>query len=1171
MSAPAANQRQRKRLQSSLTAKSHCYRHRHRLCLIVLAATIAVAVAAAVDVDADAVHIELRRRRSVNWNGIELDENALLEQLAGHERALIFGSKSVPEFKLVHLARSSAQHEKEQQPLRGEGRRERKRRSAGQANEAVEEDADVKLQLPLQQTPQLIDDAFIFIRRTANSTQFVDHSPQLLQRLERCFYRSPWAALDLCDEQSVRGVFQQNASNFVIQPLPARFGPAAHVLYQARLDKSRSENNNNETTPLDTQLQFEPDAAEFNEPWHPQHQQQHQHQHQQQLPHQRQHLHRKSQSQLRLRYHPRHHHHGNGIPNSSGSSSTSQRLRRHIGGMPPRRWPVPHELHIETAIFVDSDLYRHMEKNFPKDTESQLIRFVLAMINGVQLLYHHPTLGRRINFVLKRLEIFRKDPPELRRSSDIDTYLSNFCLWQKSLNPPSDADSLHYDHAVILTGLDLYVIGKNGKVISQVVGLAPVAGMCTATSSCTINEGKHFESVFVVAHEIGHNLGMRHDTKESSCDPSLHIMSPTLGSGKITWSKCSRTYLEEFLAQGQADCLFDRGQFKAHLDHSAEGMLPGERFDANQQCMLKYGQSSVRATSQSKLEICHDLHCQRERLTWTSHPALEGTECGDSMWCRGGYCVQRPTQETAMSSLKQLSGLVKPSYEKNSASFAESSKMGQFLHEYKTSTWSDWGEASECDSGCLYGPSHRLREGSTGLRTYNRNCLNYRSRCMGRDRKFETCIAKQCYSVPVQTIGDFATQVCMQARKSDSELTGEGQQLSGSIEDSCKVFCRTRSNGTKSRRWTFPDGTICRAKHHGPDDIAYCISGRCEQFSCDNATSNFFKMDNTFCAYRTTQRPQRDSNELESKQQPSYHNNVSYKRYADRLDGLNSRNRYENEVALRNFHGQDNHISPQQPSKRKVSSSSHEYKYNYNQPDSYAKSAPPPVSASLVVESAEPASEWQVISGCHSNCMTESMGVQVVSSRRTQERNVQLCTHKVKPCERLQTPAEYAEQTCARYKQKVRGLSGHGSQISASIEEPDRSCRVGCQDEFITYRYYLVNGKNGHFPIGTRCSQVDRRYCLYGKCLEFGTDNMLKQQSHISLALFRSKRDLQRQKRSFLYFDPVNITETITKPLLNNLVSSIFDFEQQQHLDFTHDNIELSNPIHVSTDELSSN
>lgn len=111
----------------------------------------------------------------------------------------------------------------------------------------------------------------------------------------------------------------------------------------------------------------------------------------------------------------------------------------------------------------------------------------------------------------------------------------------------ADDDIVHFDHAVILTGLDLYVVSKKGKVSSQVVGLAPVAGMCTSTSSCTINEGKHFESVFVVAHEIGHNLGMRHDTSENNCDPSLFIMSPTLGSGKITWSKCSQNYLKSFL------------------------------------------------------------------------------------------------------------------------------------------------------------------------------------------------------------------------------------------------------------------------------------------------------------------------------------------------------------------------------------------------------------------------------------------------------------------------------------------------------------------------------------------------------------------------------------------------------------------------------------------------
>lgn len=112
---------------------------------------------------------------------------------------------------------------------------------------------------------------------------------------------------------------------------------------------------------------------------------------------------------------------------------------------------IPDVLYIETAIFVDIDLYKHMAKNFPKDTSSHLIRFVLAMINGVQLLYHHPSLGKRVNFVLKRLEILEKDPPELRRSSDIDIYLSNFCKWQNDLNP-ADHTGLRFDHAVILTG-----------------------------------------------------------------------------------------------------------------------------------------------------------------------------------------------------------------------------------------------------------------------------------------------------------------------------------------------------------------------------------------------------------------------------------------------------------------------------------------------------------------------------------------------------------------------------------------------------------------------------------------------------------------------------------------------------------------------------------------------
>lgn len=68
----------------------------------------------------------------------------------------------------------------------------------------------------------------------------------------------------------------------------------------------------------------------------------------------------------------------------------------------------------------------------------------------------------------------------------------------------------------------------------------------------------------------------------------------------------------------------------------------------------------------------------------------------------------------------------------------------------------------------------------------------------------------------------------------------------------------------------------------------------------------------------------------------------------------------------------------------------------------------------------------------------------------------------------------------------MRGLSGHGTQILASAGDPDRACKVACQDEYLSHRYYLVYGDQGHFPFGTKCSARgtdDNRYCVNGKCL----------------------------------------------------------------------------------------
>ena len=193
------------------------------------------------------------------------------------------------------------------------------------------------------------------------------------------------------------------------------------------------------------------------------------------------------------------------------------------------------------------------------------------MMNAVQILFNDKSLGHEINFLIKRLEILKSNQ-DLKMSQNIEVLLDEFCSWQKKQN--SEDTKLHWDHALLLTGLDL-----RSKNNNKIVGLAPVSGMCQTETSCTVSEGSHFESVFVIAHEIGHSLGMKHDgrTDFNECDPSAYLMSPTLGSGKNSWSSCSKKYLDEFLSTEQASCLEPPVKEYAEINISRDKMmLPGK-------------------------------------------------------------------------------------------------------------------------------------------------------------------------------------------------------------------------------------------------------------------------------------------------------------------------------------------------------------------------------------------------------------------------------------------------------------------------------------------------------------------------------------------------------------------------------------------------------------------
>ncbi|GIX69248.1 pep_M12B_propep domain-containing protein [Caerostris extrusa] len=82
---------------------------------------------------------------------------------------------------------------------------------------------------------------------------------------------------------------------------------------------------------------------------------------------------------------------------------------------------------IETAVFIDQALYDQMRRTFPSDTDRQMTTFVLTMMNA-----------------------------ELRPSDNIDTYLTNFCIWQHNRRHYGRGKSPRWDHALLLSGIDVH-------------------------------------------------------------------------------------------------------------------------------------------------------------------------------------------------------------------------------------------------------------------------------------------------------------------------------------------------------------------------------------------------------------------------------------------------------------------------------------------------------------------------------------------------------------------------------------------------------------------------------------------------------------------------------------------------------------------------------------------
>lgn len=109
-------------------------------------------------------------------------------------------------------------------------------------------------------------------------------------------------------------------------------------------------------------------------------------------------------------------------------------------------------LTIEVALFFDEAAYRIFAPYMEYD-DVKLQDMILAYLNGVQALYHHPSLGTTLDINLVRLDIMKKQPNRMPHyEGERSQLLDSFCKYQNDINPDDDRNPNHWDMALYISG-----------------------------------------------------------------------------------------------------------------------------------------------------------------------------------------------------------------------------------------------------------------------------------------------------------------------------------------------------------------------------------------------------------------------------------------------------------------------------------------------------------------------------------------------------------------------------------------------------------------------------------------------------------------------------------------------------------------------------------------------
>ncbi|XP_028299073.1 A disintegrin and metalloproteinase with thrombospondin motifs 17 isoform X2 [Gouania willdenowi] len=455
---------------------------------------------------------------------------------------------------------------------------------------------------------------------------------------------------------------------------------------------------------------------------------------------------------------------------------------------------------VETVVVADSDMVQYHGAEAAQ-------RFLLTVMNMVYNMFHHQSLGVRINIRVTKLVLLHSRPGKLKVGHHGERSLESFCHWQYqefggsrylgTNHVPGGRDDIPpVDTAVLVTRTD-FCVHKDEPC--DTVGIAYLGGVCSARRKCVLAEDNGLNLAFTIAHELGHNMGMSHDDDHATCTGHSHIMSGEWVKGRnpsdLSWSSCSREDLEKFLRSKSSACLLHtdpRTRYQVRLPPK----LPGMHYSVDEQCQILFGTNATFCNDMEHL-MCAGLWCLVEGDTSCKtklDPPLDGTECGADKWCRAGECVSKTP-----------------------------------IPQHVDGDWSSWSQWSMCSRTC-----------GTGVQFRQRKCDNPPPGPGGRHCPKTNVEHKACEAPPCpKGTPSFRDLQCLSYDRYASKKKGSFLTAIINDEKPCVLFCSPVGRDVPIlMAERVMDGTPC-----GPYEADLCVNGRCQKIGCDGIIGSAAKED----------------------------------------------------------------------------------------------------------------------------------------------------------------------------------------------------------------------------------------------------------------------------------------------------------------------------------------